>query len=131
MTLVVYLTAAVLGLPVLADGVAGQFGVSRLLGPTAGYLFGFLVAAFAVGALAERGWTTASFVRSLGVMLMAHGVVLILGVVRLSWRDGYDLARAFTVGAAPFALGAIAKSVLASGTILWLHQREHVSRHRR
>ena len=131
LTVGVYLTAAVLGLPVLTDGVVGQFGVSRLLGPTAGYLFGFLVAAFGVGNLAERGWTTASFVRSCGVMLIAHGVILTMGVARLSWLDGYDLARAFSLGAAPFALGAIAKSVLASGTILWLHQRKHVARDRR
>ena len=52
-TVVTYLALGVMGLPVFAGGT---FGVARLVGPTAGYLVGFLVAAFVVGLLSERGW---------------------------------------------------------------------------
>lgn len=48
-----YLTEGLAGLPV---GAGGAFGVLWLLGPTGGYLLGFLAAAFITGWLAERGW---------------------------------------------------------------------------
>ncbi len=36
--------------------LGGPPGIARLLGPTGGYLIGFVAAAFVVGWLAERGW---------------------------------------------------------------------------
>jgi len=48
-----YLAQGAAGLPVFAGGRAG-LGV--LLGPTGGYLVGFVLAAGLVGWLAERGW---------------------------------------------------------------------------
>ncbi len=52
-----YLIEAALGLPVLAGGAGGFV---HLLGPTGGYLIGFVFAAATAGALVERGWTRAS-----------------------------------------------------------------------
>ncbi len=46
-----YLAAGVAGAPVFALGG----GIGPLLGPTGGYLVGFPVAAFVVGAIAQRG----------------------------------------------------------------------------
>ena len=48
-----YIAEGALGLPVFA-GMKG--GLAVLAGPTAGYIFGFALAAAAVGWLAERGW---------------------------------------------------------------------------
>jgi len=58
-----YLAEGAAGLPVFAGG---KGGLAVLAGPTAGYLFGFVAAAFVVGWLCERGWdrrvwTAASF----------------------------------------------------------------------
>src|SRR6185437_8955054 len=54
LTVIAWLSEAVLGLPVLAHGAGG---VLPFVGPTAGYLFSFPVVAAFVGWLAERGWT--------------------------------------------------------------------------
>ncbi len=54
LAVVLYLVDGAAGLPVYA-GATG--GVARLVGPTGGYLAGFVVAAAVVGWLAERGWT--------------------------------------------------------------------------
>src|SRR6185312_17244819 len=52
MALLIYLAAGAAGLPVFAP--IGLPGVSRLLGPTSGYLLAFPVAAMVTGALARR-----------------------------------------------------------------------------
>ena len=48
-----YLAEGLLGLPVFAQGKAG---LAAFLGPTGGYLVGFVLAAWIVGALSERAW---------------------------------------------------------------------------
>ncbi|MDP7376048.1 MAG: biotin transporter BioY, partial [Alphaproteobacteria bacterium] len=52
-TLLGYLIAGFIGLPVFASGA----GMAYMMGPTGGYLAGFFAAAVVLGALAERGWT--------------------------------------------------------------------------
>jgi biotin transport system substrate-specific component len=63
-SLALYLAQGALGLPVFAEF---KSGLVTLFGPTGGYLFGFVVAAYVVGLLAERGldrnWRTALFHR--------------------------------------------------------------------
>ena len=51
-TMAAYLFEGALGLPVFAGGAAGA---AVLMGPTGGYLFGFLLAGVSMGYLAERG----------------------------------------------------------------------------
>jgi biotin transport system substrate-specific component len=51
-TVLLYLAQGALSLPVFAGGG----GLAYMSGPTGGYLVGFLLAAVAVGWLAERGW---------------------------------------------------------------------------
>src|ERR687893_2110175 len=53
LALLVYLAEGAVGLPVFAGGASG---VAYMLGPTFGYLVGFVLAAGLVGWLAERGW---------------------------------------------------------------------------
>jgi biotin transport system substrate-specific component len=48
----VYLLAGTCGLPVFAGGAGG---IGRMVGPTGGYLLGYLPAVFIVGTIAERG----------------------------------------------------------------------------
>ena len=114
--LVLYLVSGALGAPVFADGASG---FHHLVGMTAGYLFGFLVAAIWVGFLAERGWTS-SFFRSALVMVFGHGVILGLGAGVLGLMAGW--ATAYEGGFRPFLLGGLAKSILAAGAIQMLAQ---------
>lgn len=109
-TILAYLGLAAIGAPVLAGGGAG---LDRLVGPTAGYLAGFLVAAVLVGWLARRGW--AGIGRCLIAMVLGHAVVLGLGVTWLAYRIGWN--NAVGAGLIPFLPGAAVKSVLAAVTV--------------
>jgi biotin transport system substrate-specific component len=107
----VYLAEGALGLPVFAGGAAGAH---YLLGPTGGYLISFPLAAAFIGYLAQKGWTV-GLLRTLGAMLLGHGFILTTGTAYLATRIGMD--HALAVGFAPFLLGSILKSALASSII--------------
>ena len=102
-----YLAAGAMGFPIFAGGGAGP---ATLLGPTAGYLVGFLLAAYVVGTLCEVGWD-----RRVGsaLLAMAAGTALITacGVLWLAPFVGWD--RVFVVGVRPFLIGDALKIGLA------------------
>ena len=82
-TVVTYLALGVMGLPVFAGGT---YGVARLVGPTAGYLVGFLAAAFVVGFLSERGWDRKPWATAVS-MIIGNGIIYGAGVLWLSLRQ--------------------------------------------
>ena len=67
-TLMAYLAEGAIGFPVFAGPVGG---LAPLIGPTAGYLFGFVAAAFVTGWLSERGWDR-SVLRLFVAMAFGH-----------------------------------------------------------
>src|SRR5437016_10839164 len=69
--MIAYLAEGAMGLPVFAGPVGG---IAPLVGPTAGYLFGFVGAAFVTGWLAERGWDR-SVVLLFAAMAVGHIVI--------------------------------------------------------
>lgn len=105
---ITWLAQAALGLPLLADGVGG---LAPFEGPTAGYLAGFVVAAFVCGWLTEkpalRGWVTMTL-----VFLAGHVLILAAGWARLAALIGSQ--DAWEGGVAPFLPGSVLKSVLAT-----------------
>lgn len=111
-TLVAWLLVGGLGGPVFADGASGW---GHLVGPSAGYLLGFVVAAAAVGRLADRGLLDRPG-PALGAMLGGHGVILALGWARLAWT--LEAVEAFRQGVAPFLAGAVLKSVGAAAVVV-------------
>ena len=76
---VVYVLIGVLGLPVFAGGKGG-FGV--LMGPTGGYLAGFIVGAYIIGKLIEMK-KNPGFVWMVSAMLIGHVALYTLGVGQL------------------------------------------------
>lgn len=109
-TLVVYLGQGAMGLPVFAGGAAG---LPYMMGPTGGFLLGFVAVAWLTGFIAERG-----FGRGLGRLFIAAYVPALLlfipGVLWLWAITPLDLERAIMAGAVPFQLGGLVKSVLAA-----------------
>lgn len=120
-TVIAWLIEAALGFPVLANGGAGA---AVFLGPTAGYLYSFPVAAAFVGWLSDRK-IDRGVVRSSLAMLAGNAINLALGVVWLAIAIGWR--RAFIVGFLPFWVGGIAKAGLATATVLQLKKHRWFS----
>src|SRR5438105_15382126 len=97
-TVLGYLIAGALGLPVFAGTPEKGLGLPYMLGPTGGYLIGFLLATLLMGRLAERGWDRRMGLRVIG-MMFGSLLILACGVAWLGISLG--LERALAVGAAP------------------------------
>jgi biotin transport system substrate-specific component len=110
--LCMYLLLGAVGLPVFADGTSG---VSHLFGPTAGYLFGFVLSAGLVGRLRERARLN-RFDRALLAGILAHLIILTLGGLWLA--RGIGFGPAFESGVQPFLWGGIVKSAVAAAVIV-------------
>ncbi|MCS7251828.1 MAG: biotin transporter BioY, partial [Thermoflexus sp.] len=76
LSIATYVLEGALGLPVFAGGTAG---ISRLQGPTGGYLIGFVAAALITGWLAERGWDRRPLSTALA-MLAGNAVIYLFGL---------------------------------------------------
>ena len=108
-SLTLYLAEGALGLPFFAGGA---HGLSMLTGATAGYLLGFIGAAYVIGRLAEKGLersVSTSFIPFLvGTVLSYACGVTWLAVMLGSW------SKAVTFGLIPFLIGDIIKLLAAS-----------------
>ena len=106
-TVALYLVEGLVGLPVFAGFAAGP---AVFIGGTAGYLFGFLIAAALMGFMADRGVTKS--IPGMAVTLLAGEVVIFgLGVGYLTYLYGFDKALAY--GLYPFVLADLVKMALA------------------
>lgn len=104
-----YIAEGLAGLPVFAGGAAG---LARLAGPTGGYLIGFVVAAYVVGLLAERGWDR-RFGTTVAAMTLGNGVIYAIGATWLAVFVG-GAAQAWSLGVLPFLPGDALKIILAA-----------------
>jgi len=116
-TIIAWFAEAVIGLPVLSGGAAGP---AHFVGPTAGYLFAFLVAATLIGRLAERGWTS-DVLRSTATLLLGHALILALGAAWLAVLFGPDVGLA--AGITPFLFGTALKIALGVAILAAIHRR--------
>jgi len=103
-----YLVEGLVGLPVFAGGAGG---VAALLGPTGGYLAGFLAAAYVVGLLAERGGDR-RFRTALPIFLAGEAIIYLFGVPWLGLYIGFQ--KALAAGLYPFLIGDAVKLVAAA-----------------
>jgi biotin transport system substrate-specific component len=102
-TLALYMAAGLAGLPVFATGGA--------LGPTFGYIIGFILAAGLVGWLAEQGWDR-SVVKTAAAMLAGNVLIYVPGLVVLAWFVG--AGKVLEYGLYPFLFGDALKLLLAA-----------------
>jgi biotin transport system substrate-specific component len=106
-----YLLQGAVGLPVFAGGASG---VAHLLGPSGGYLFGFLPAAFAIGFLAERGWDR-SPVRAFVAMCAGSVLLFVCGLLQLAVYIPRD--QLLAAGLYPFVVGDLLKMAAAAALL--------------
>ncbi|GAK55830.1 BioY protein [Candidatus Vecturithrix granuli] len=105
LSVLVYLTEGMIGLPFFAKGAAG---IAYLRGATGGYLLGFVAAAFVVGLLVERGWG-----RKVSTAMMAMGignvVLYVFGIAWLQTILNISTTKALFLGLYPFIAGDLYK----------------------
>ena len=110
-TVGLYLLQGALGLPVFSGTPARGIGWAYMMGPTGGYLLGFLVASGIVGVLGQRGFDR-SFEMTLAAMTAGTVVIFIFGFAWLAGLIGME--KAWTFGVEPFLLAAAFKILLAA-----------------
>ena len=106
-----YLVEGLLGLPVFAGGAAGPVVFA---GPTAGYLVGFLPAAYLTGRLAERGWDRTP-AKAASAMLLGSSAIFACGLLNLS--RFLPVSHLLSAGLFPFLPGDVVKSALAAAAL--------------
>lgn len=107
-----YLAQGAAGLPVFAGTPEKGIGLAYMMGPTGGYLLGYLPAVLLGGWLAGRGWDR----HPLGAMaaaLLAGAVIYVPGLLWLGGVVGFDKP-VLQFGLYPFILGDLVKAVLAA-----------------
>lgn len=106
-SMVVYLGAGIIGIPVFASGGA-------IAGASRGYLLGFVAAAAIVGYLAERGWGR-NPIKLVAAMLAGEVAIYAFG---LPWLAFYvPSSKLLPWGLTPFIPGDIIKLLLAAFTV--------------
>ncbi len=108
-TLLLFILLGSIGLPVFAGGASGP-GV--LMGPTGGYLIGFLAGAVVISIL--RGNSPGMIRFAVAQFIGGLVVVYLLGISRLAHVTGMPMAQAFMVGGLPFLPGDVMKVFLAA-----------------
>ena len=105
----VYLLAGACGLPVFAGGLGG---LGRLIGPTGGYLIGYLPAVFLIGKISER--VQPRMVYDVLAMICGTLILYACGVSWLKIVSGMPPAKALAVGMYPFLIGDALKIAAAA-----------------
>ena len=111
-TILLYLAEGALGLPVFSGTPERGIGIAYMMGPTGGYLVGFLFAAVLVGWLAERGWGQHA-ASTFGAMVLGNLLIYSLGLFWLGTVIGWDKP-VLAYGLTPFILGDLLKIVAAT-----------------
>ena len=105
-TVLAYLLVGATGLPVFAGTPERGIGLAYMMGPTGGFLMGFLVAAWVTGTFAERGWDRSILWCALA-MLAGTVALYVVGLAALMPVTG--VWRAIEVGLLPFVASSTLK----------------------
>lgn len=113
LSMVLYAILGIVGLPVFSDA---SHGVGVILGPTGGYIIGFIFAAALTGWLAQRAWDH----RIIGAFLSFTAGTVITFVIGLPWLAAtlhLSFEQTLQAGLYPFIAGGAVKALLAAGIV--------------
>ena len=111
-TMAAYLAVGAVGYDVFTSSSAENAGLAYMMGGTGGYLFGYLLAVFALGAAARRGWDRNVWMIG-GGMLIASLLIYAPGLLWLR-QFAESWSQTFAWGVTPFLIGDAAKLSLAA-----------------
>lgn len=117
-SLSLYALAGLAGMPVFAPKADGSHvvGVDAFVGPTAGFIFGFIVASAIVGLLSEREWSS-HVLKTFVAFVVGSAVIYLIGIPVLSaaaFKGNLNAAIAYMV---PFMGWDVLKAVIAAGLL--------------
>jgi biotin transport system substrate-specific component len=117
LSLLLYAALGIVGLPVFS-GAASGMGI--VLGPTGGYIIGFVFAAAFTGWIAQRSWDR-KILRSILGFLGGTVVTFAIGLPWLAITLGLNLEQTLDAGLYPFIVGGIVKMLIAASimTLGW------------
>jgi biotin transport system substrate-specific component len=104
-----YLLVGAVGLPVFAGGLGG---IGRFVGPTGGYLIGYLPTVFLIGKIAHRD--APQIITDVLAMICGTLVLYACGVTWLKIVSGMPLGKTLALGMYPFLIGDAAKIAAAA-----------------
>lgn len=114
-----YVALGAIGLPWFSE-LSG--GISVLLGPNGGYLFGFILSSALIGYTVDKFSKMRDFIPMLIVLLVANfGLIYIPGLLQLNlWfksglAQNLSLTQLLSIGALPFLAGDLLKITLVAG----------------
>lgn len=115
LSIILFLLLVAIGLPLLSGG-RGGFGV--FLGPTGGYLIGWVCAAFTVGYFVERLWHRLNYFTAF--LASAMGGIVVLYAIGIPWSAfvAQIPVRTAFVGSLPFLAGDLLKCLIAAAVIV-------------
>ncbi len=107
-SMALYLLVGAMGFPVFAGG---KGGFAYLMGPTGGYLFGYVVASWATGFISDR--CQGRMILDIMAVIVGSLVLYAMGVPWLKLITHMSWTKALMAGALPFLIGdAIKASVV-------------------
>jgi len=106
-TVMLYLLEGILGLPVFSNSPEKGIGIAYFVGPTMGYLIGFIFASFLAGFLKYNSNFVLTFIK----LLLSTSIIYILGVLWLGNLIGWDKP-ILQLGVFPFLLAELFKILL-------------------
>ncbi|NLW08108.1 MAG: biotin transporter BioY [Clostridia bacterium] len=105
-----YLLMGAVGLPVFARGGAG---LAVFVGPTGGYLWGFVLGVYIMGMFLEKSKHEIGYLRLAAGMVLCLAVLYALGTLQLCYYLQLGFAEAFILAVVPYIPMEILKSSLA------------------
>jgi biotin transport system substrate-specific component len=111
MSLLVFVLLVAVGAPILSGG-RGGFGV--FLGPSGGFILSWPIAAFVIGLLVEKAWSSLKLWNTI-IFNVIGGIILVylIGVPYMAAMLDLPLAEAF-IGSFVYLPGDLVKAVIAS-----------------
>ena len=106
-TVTLYLFEGIIGLPVFSNSPEKGIGITYFIGPTMGYLIGFLVAVYFAGTFKYDKGILNTFLK----LIFSVSFIYILGVIWLGTLIGWEKP-IFKLGVQPFLLAELFKILL-------------------
>ena len=106
-TIILYLLEGILGLPVFSNSPEKGIGIAYFVGPTMGYLIGFIFACFLAGYFKYTSNYLINFLK----ILISTSIIYIFGILWLGTLIGWDKP-ILQLGMFPFLLAELFKILL-------------------